>query len=109
MAQLQDRAIQLRDRERQREAVPAGRPTVTVAFFCKWGKHRSVAMAHCFFHAWRTLGGEAHVEHISKPRWSRWGCGWDDCAECHPNRNHVRRDAVAQKFAALVEPLTYIR
>ena len=47
MAQLRLLAVQLRDGERPRPA--RGRLIVTVAFFCKWGKHRSVAMAHMFF------------------------------------------------------------
>jgi len=72
---------------------------VTIAFFCHWGKHRSVALAHLFAAAWGMLGGQATLEHLSKDKWGRRGCGWKDCDECNPASRKEQREQLTRIFA----------
>ena len=46
--------------------------TMTVAIFCKWGKHRSVALATLFFEALRGHGVDCTVTHLCKPPGGRF-------------------------------------
>lgn len=64
-----------------------------VAVYCRMGKHRSVAVAHCLAH----IGKEVHgfevdeVKHLSRPRWGKNLCkGFcDECRGFSQERQHA--------------------
>jgi len=57
-------------------------PTVTVALYCRAGKHRSVAAAIILVHILNAEGWECSApRHLSERRWSRYCCK-GVCREC---------------------------
>ena len=62
-----------------------------ILIWCKWGKHRSVALATLLDCVLRHAGHNTVVEHLCQTKWSAFGCGtrWT-CQEC--DLNHQSRD-----------------
>ena len=54
-----------------------------IVIFCKWGKHRSVALAVLLALVLWQAGHWTRVEHLCRAKWSRFGCGTGhSCQEC---------------------------
>ena len=54
-----------------------------IVIFCKWGKHRSVALAVLLAYVLSWAGKYTRVQHLCRAQWSCSGCGrghW--CQEC---------------------------
>ena len=62
-----------------------------ILIWCKWGKHRSVALATLLDCVLRHAGHNTVVEHLCQTKWSSFGCGtkWT-CQEC--DLEHLSRD-----------------
>lgn len=53
---------------------------VTIALYCRVGKHRSVATAVVLAYILAAEGWDCHVKHLSMARWGK-SC-WGECEEC---------------------------
>ena len=59
-------------------------PLVTIALYCKKGKHRSVACAYIVQRIFREMGWSCpEPKHLSRQNWKS-SCGEDACTTCHP-------------------------
>ena len=76
---------------------------VTVAVFCKWDKHRSVALGFLLAAALTELASRSvALEHLSKKFWSKKGCGWADCRDCDPRQHGEQRMRLVSSLADLL-------
>merc|ERR1712060_399376 len=65
---------------------------IGVAFYCKAGKHRSVAGARFLEHFVKRMGYDCKVEHLCKNTWKSTCKGnCEECSEQSPNeKRHIR-------------------
>merc|ERR1719433_1608705 len=101
---LQDvrRRWQLAVAEREREQ-PLGPLDIVVAFFCRMGRHRSVAVAELFSHIGKEVENlhVREVKHLSKPHWSKNMCK-GGCEECRSD-SQDRKDALKKAESIWLE------
>ena len=71
----------LQERRRQEDGSSHKLQEFTVAFFCAWGKHRSVACANCFQCILTTEGFLADTVYLCFDRWGRTKCR-GECDAC---------------------------
>ena len=77
------------------------RKIFTVAVFCSWGKHRSVAVSQALADALEELGAWAEHEPLCQVAWKEGGCGrGGPCRNCSMDAHTTRRNAVAKTAAA---------
>ena len=75
-----------------------------IVMACDWGKHRSVGTSCLLKHVLTNIGHDVKAEHhLSKPRWSKKGCGWLPCALCDDIGDDKRAlfAQVVQRYNAL--------
>ena len=86
-----------------RKRISRHEPEVYIVFECKWGKHRSVAMAEMLA---RVLGNDymCCIHHFSRKYWSRSRCGWVSC-DCS-KMTHIKEAALLRVEAMFLECLT---
>jgi len=56
--------------------------SVNIVIFCKYGKHRSVALGTLLQKLMRIYVDNVNIRHLAFANWSRHGCGHKLCAEC---------------------------
>ena len=56
--------------------------SVNIVIFCKYGKHRSVALGTLLQKLMQIYVGNVNIRHLAFANWSRHGCGHKLCAEC---------------------------
>ena len=84
------------------QTAPPGPLLIVMA--CDWGKHRSVGTSCLLKHVLTKIGHDVKAEHhLSKPRWSKKGCGWLPCALCDDIGDDKRAlfAQVVQRYNAL--------
>ena len=57
----------MHEREKEFQRLKTAVLVITVAVYCKWGKHRSVALGELLKGAFNHMGCKATIEHLSKP------------------------------------------
>ena len=75
---------------------PSDRP-MNLLFFCKQGRHRSVAAARLCFAMLRSRDGYEVSDpvHLARWSWDQWIC--TECEDCRPN-NHWKNQMLAEMF-----------
>merc|ERR1712060_987238 len=64
------------------DEAPVQSSPLVVAFYCRAGKHRSVACSVILEHIFRAEGWDCPApKHLSSPKWSK-GCCKGQCYEC---------------------------
>ena len=72
------------------ESLRSGAPTITMAFWCKHGKHRSVCGAELFGQVLRKalVNADVTIQHLTQEHWP--SKHWRNCYECwNPKLTYV--------------------
>ena len=70
-----------------------------VAFFCRAGRHRSIAGAWFLHHVSETMGWQCMVSHLSKQDWK--GTCPEQCSACRPGPSDLRDQALRRALSIL--------
>ena len=74
------------------ESLRSGAPTITMAFWCTHGKHRSVCGAELFGQVLRRVlvNADVTIQHLTQELWQTYR--WRNCYECrYPKLTYVPR------------------